>query len=192
MPRPQHLIFAIRALPAFIIYRLSSKRPIVDKDIKRWRERRGIRPDGAGAFFSLMRISEFRSLVNYRIPALGYVSWLAGRVAPALHINTAVIGPGLYFEHGFSTIVHARSIGRNCWINHGVTVGFNGADKYPVIGDDVTILAGAIVLGEISIGDNAVIGAGAVVTKSVPPNCVVVGSPAYIVRRDGVSCREDL
>lgn len=52
-----------------------------------------------------------------------------------------------------------------------------------VIGDDVWIGGGAIVLAGITVGDRAVVGAGAVVTKDVPPDVVVVGNPAKIVRR---------
>ena len=52
-----------------------------------------------------------------------------------------------------------------------------------VIGDDVWIGGGAIVLAGVTIGDRSVIGAGSVVTKDVPSDVVVVGNPAKIVRR---------
>jgi serine O-acetyltransferase len=51
--------------------------------------------------------------------------------------------------------------------------------------NDVVIGAGAIVLGNIVIGENARVGAGAVITKSVPANSTVVGNPAWTVRREG-------
>ena len=53
------------------------------------------------------------------------------------------------------------------------------------VGDNVIIYCGAIVLGDIHIGNNSIIGAGAVVTKDIPANCVVVGNPAGIIKRDG-------
>lgn len=62
----------------------------------------------------------------------------------------------------------------------------------PVIGDNVKICANAIVIGGITIGDNVTIGAGSVVTKSVPSDCVVAGNPARIIRRGGVRCDEPL
>jgi serine O-acetyltransferase len=113
---------------------------------------------------------------------------------PAFYINTASIGPGLFLQHPFATIIDAKSIGKNCWINQQVTVGHTDATglSHPTIGDNVFIFAGAKTLGGITIGDGAVIGAGAVVTKSVPAGCTVVGNPAYIVRRNGVKCREPL
>lgn len=59
-------------------------------------------------------------------------------------------------------------------------------DKRPVIGKNVRVATGAIVIGDVRIGDNVVIGAGAVVVKDVPDNCVVVGNPARIVKKDGI------
>lgn len=94
------------------------------------------------------------------------------------------IDGGLYIEHGYSTIISAKSIGRNCVINQNVTIG-HASSKAPLIGNNCRIHAGAIVIGEITIGDDSIIGAGAVVTKSVPPNCTVVGNPARIVRKEG-------
>lgn len=102
------------------------------------------------------------------------------------------IGGGVMFCH-FSCIVIAQSvnIGKNVSIHQGVTIGriFNG--KYsgvPTIGDNVVIFSGAKVLGNIQIGDNAVIGANAVVTKDVPANAVVAGVPAKIISTDSSKC----
>jgi serine O-acetyltransferase len=186
------IVRVLFALPSFLAYRLSRSKGVLDADIARWRERERIKSTGARAFFNLMGMPEFRSLVTYRIPASRHTIWMCGPQAVALYINTPGIGPGLYFQHGFATIVHAKSIGKNCSINQQVTIGFNGAGKFPVIGDNVSIRAGAKVLGDIVLGDNVIVGAGAVVTKSVPPNCVVVGVPAYIIKRDGIRCREEL
>ena len=86
--------------------------------------------------------------------------------------------------HGDSTYIYAKSIGRNLYVNQCVTIGTVG-DKSPIIGDNVRIATGAIVIGGISIGDNSTIGAGAVVVKDVPSNCVVVGNPARIVKQNG-------
>jgi len=57
-----------------------------------------------------------------------------------------------------------------------------GADERPiVIGDDVWIAASAIVLGGVTVGDGAVVGAGAVVTKDIPPYSIALGVPAQVV-----------
>jgi len=54
------------------------------------------------------------------------------------------------------------------------------------VGPNVTVI------GNVTIGNNVVIGAGAVVSKSVPDNCVVVGNPAYIIMQDGIRCNKKL
>jgi serine O-acetyltransferase len=109
-----------------------------------------------------------------------------------LFLYTEDIGKGLFIQHGFSTIIAAESIGKNCWINQQVTIGYSNATDCPAIGDNVTIYAGAKVIGKVQIGDNVRIGANAVVVKNVPDNCTVVGVPAYIVRRNGNRMNEPL
>lgn len=69
-------------------------------------------------------------------------------------------------------------IGENVIIQHHVTIGRIERGGVPRIGNGVSIGAYAIILGDIDIGENAKIGAGAVVTKSVPANVTVVGNPA--------------
>ncbi|HQO47908.1 MAG TPA: serine acetyltransferase, partial [Paludibacteraceae bacterium] len=109
-----------------------------------------------------------------------------------LFIYTKDIGPGLYIQHGFATIISAKSIGKDCWINQQVTIGYSNATDCPVLGDNVTIPAGAKIIGKVHIGDNSTAGANAVVVKNVPSNCTVVGVPAYIVKRNGVKVFEKL
>ena len=98
------------------------------------------------------------------------------------------IGPGLCFPHTFGIVIGAHRIGRNAIIYHEVTLGAKEMDvlydpaKRPLVGDNVIIGAGAKILGGIEIGDNAVIGANAVVTQSVPPNVIVGGIPARIIK----------
>ena len=88
----------------------------------------------------------------------------------------------MFIEHGFSTIISCRHIGKNCWINQQVTIGFGDAVNSPYIGDNVQIKAGAKVIGGITIGDDVIIGAGAVVVKDVPSHSIVAGCPAKIIK----------
>jgi serine O-acetyltransferase len=94
------------------------------------------------------------------------------------------IGPGLVLPHTVGTVLGGASIGMNATIFHQVTLGAVVADYHydlstrPTVGDDVTITAGAKVLGSIFLGKGCVIGANAVVLKSVPESCLAIGVPA--------------
>lgn len=148
----------------------------------------------------LIRYPSFRSLFSYRIrkekklPLRILISLADFLLKPQsnLYIVTKSIKGGLFLHHAFSTIVSAKSIGRNCWINQQVTIGYTSPDGAPVIKDNVRIYAGAKVLGDITVGNNVIIGANAVVVKDVPDNCTVVGVPAYIIKRDGQKVRQPL
>lgn len=135
----------------------------------------------------------FRNVFYFRIKRWTYMLslFLPPQKEPLISVEKKIDG-GLFFCHGFSTIVVAKSIGKRCWINQQVTIGYNSQWGGPVIGDNVHIFAGALVIGDIKIGNNVVVGAGAVVVKDVPDNCTVVGNPARIVKRNGVTVNESL
>ncbi|HEX2950568.1 MAG TPA: serine acetyltransferase [Armatimonadota bacterium] len=103
--------------------------------------------------------------------------------------ETADIGRGLYIGHfGGIFVAHGAVIGENCNLSQGVTIGYAGrGDQWgcPNIGNRVYIAAGAKVIGRISIGDDAVIGANAVVTKDIPNKAVAVGVPAKVISYGG-------
>jgi serine O-acetyltransferase len=90
----------------------------------------------------------------------------------------ADIGGGLYVAHPVGTVIAVERIGRNCSIIHAVTLGLRNEQRFPAIGDDVFIGAGARVLGGVTVGDGARIGANAVVLDDVPAGATVVGIPA--------------
>ncbi|HBB2770671.1 TPA: serine acetyltransferase, partial [Escherichia coli] len=75
------------------------------------------------------------------------------------------------------------NIGKKCIVYQNVTIGVsnNKFEDYPVIGNNVTIYAGAIIIGKVIIGDNAIIGAGCIVTKDVPEGKIAIGSPMKIM-----------
>ena len=109
---------------------------------------------------------------------------LLGRFLSGIEIYySAIIGRGIKINHGLGTVVGARVvIGSNCLIHQGVTFGDKDGHR-PVIGDNVTVYAGAKIIGNVSVGDNAVIGANSVVLKDVPINCKAAGVPGRILER---------
>ncbi len=126
-------------------------------------------------------LPEYRSQLYYRCGKISYLfSWLI-KGQTNLYIYTPNIGGGLFIQHGFSTIISAKSIGRNCIILQQVTIGWN-QDKQPVIGNNVKVCAGAKVIGDVKIEDNVIIGANAVVVKDVSKNVAVGGVPAKILK----------
>jgi len=106
-----------------------------------------------------------------------------GRFLTGIEIHPgARIGRRLFIDHGMGVVIgETAEIGDDVLIYHGVTLGgLSGqpGKRHPTIGSSVAIGAGAQVLGPITVGEGARIGANAVVTKDVPANCTVVGIPA--------------
>ncbi|MDF2985999.1 MAG: serine acetyltransferase [Eubacterium sp.] len=133
--------------------------------------------------YKLYKLERMLHLLKFPIlPRLIYcfIRIFLGAVIP----YTAQIGKDTEFLHaGLGVVIHVNAvIGDNVKIMHNVTIGGRGTPKVPVIGNGVFIGTGAIILGDVEIGNNAMIGANAVVIRSVPPNSVVAGVPAKIVR----------
>ena len=102
--------------------------------------------------------------------------------------NKCEIGGGLHFPRFGAIILSHGSIGENCTIEQNVTLGVAGRGEergHPSIGNRVFIGAGAMVVGKITVGDDAYIFPGSVVTRSVPPRAMVMGYPARVVSHDG-------
>ena len=192
------LVFtSIVLLPYIFVLLLNYNNGLLVSDLKRWAEVKSIIITGKikmiSVFVEFMTFyPEYRSQFYYRLGWYKKLLHPLFRPMTTLYIITKNIGPGLFIHHGFSTVIAAKSIGKNCWINQQVTIGFSNKIDSPVIGDNVEINAGAKVIGGIRIGNNSIIGANAVVVKNVPENCTVVGVPAYIVRKNGVKCKEEL
>ncbi len=121
-----------------------------------------------------------------RLPARWLAQIARGLTGVEIHPG-ATIGEGLFIDHGMGTVIgETAEIGDNCTLFHGVTLGGTGKEtgkRHPTLRDNVLVGAHAQVLGAIEIGEGAMIGAGAVVTKAVPPYTTVVGIPARPVRR---------
>ena len=195
----------VRLMPHYIIMKLHSSCAVIELDMKRWREQYGahlsvaVNGDSTWEMFLLLMqlmtyFPEFRSLFYFRTGWAGKVMSSLCRPMPILSLSRVDegVGPGFLIMHGRATGVAARKIGSNFTVFQLVSIGYMNENDKPTIGDNVTVFAGAKILGKVNIGNNCLVGANAVVLKDVPDNCTVVGVPAYIVRRNGVKVKESL
>jgi serine O-acetyltransferase len=135
-----------------------------------------------------------RSAAILRLPLKVLVSLIAVFIDVATNIELppqVAIGPGLFLPHtGYIVVASNVVIGAHCTLTQGVTIGHRSGGSVlslagPAIGDRVYIGPGAVILGPISIGNDVLIGANAVVTRSVPDRAVVVGNPARVISMKG-------
>jgi len=132
--------------------------------------RMGVRPGLVRAPFTIL----------YKV-AYKLVEWLCGISLP----YTVRVGRRVRLWHHGGMILNAASIGDDAHVRQNTTFGVVRTDhnfELPRIGRRVDIGVGACLLGDISIGDGAVIGANAVVLKDLPPGAVAVGVPARVIR----------
>ena len=104
----------------------------------------------------------------------------------------------LAMNHGMGVVIGETTIiGDDCVLYQGVTLGGVGTGehkvkRHPTLLNNVMVSAGAKVIGDVTIGNNSIIGAQTVVLKDVPDNCTVVGVPAFIVKENGVKVKKEL
>lgn len=122
----------------------------------------------------------FPYLIFYRF----FVEWILGVEIPW----NLRVGPGFRLFHGQSLVINDKAIiGRNVTLRHCTTIGHKVSvtgvkSNAPILGDNVDVGSNVVLLGDITIGSNVIVGAGSVVLKSFPDNCVIAGNPARIIR----------
>jgi serine O-acetyltransferase len=115
---------------------------------------------------------------------------LVSRTLTGIEIHPAAqIGQGFFIDHGAGVVIgETAEIGDDVTLYQGVTLGGTGfatGKRHPTLEDNVTVGAGAKLLGAITVGHGAKIGANTVVIQDVPPNTTVVGNPGHPVRVEG-------
>jgi serine O-acetyltransferase len=108
--------------------------------------------------------------------------WMFGIELP----YTVKLGRRVRIWHHGGIVINARSIGDDVHIRHNTTLGIarrDALEELPIVGDRVDIGAGACILGAVTVGDDALIGANSVVVHDVPSGATVVGAPARILMK---------
>jgi serine O-acetyltransferase len=165
---------------------------LIRQDAARW-----VRPEGIADPVDVTPLVIFRLAFRYlplRATILLRIGWLAQawgvrgaatfvqhRLLTRFGLDVAPagdIGGGLYIAHPVGCVLHADQVGENVSIIGGVTFGTRGGTGWPTIGDRVFLGAGSQVLGGVHVGDDAQVGANAVVIHDVAPGTTVVGAPA--------------
>lgn len=179
-----YLIGQFFFIPHYCVYLLSKNKTSIKKDLCANNTKA---KESDNQFYHLtyeLLINRyFRTLFYFRNPGIfSKILRVFYRKHPSFTIDVhSKLGAGVRLAHPYATIINAIKIGENLYINHLVTIGEIDGRK-PSIGDNVQIHANATIIGDITIGNNAVIGAGAVVTKDVPENAVVAGNPAKVIK----------
>ncbi|UMY65843.1 MULTISPECIES: serine O-acetyltransferase [unclassified Flavobacterium] len=165
-----------------------------------WNELPRGRRTFSGLILSLLFDQPFKIMVNIRLgqrfrrspnPLLRlYSRWLKNRQMYRWSCDiaySAKIGTGVKFLHPIGIVVGTHSvIGNNVRIWQNVTLGSHGRDgdkDYPTIGDGARLYAGAIIIGGITVGKDAVVAANAVVNIDVPDDCIAAGIPCKIINK---------
>jgi len=130
------------------------------------------------------------ALAEAGVPLAPRVLAYASRAVTGIEIHPAAkVGRALFIDHGMGVVIgETAELGESVTVYQGVTLGgtgFAAGKRHPTVQDNVTIGSGAKLLGPITIGHGAKIGANAVVIHDVPPNSTVVGNPGHPVRVEG-------
>lgn len=124
------------------------------------------------------------------VPFVPRVIAYTSRSITGVEIHPAAsIGSDFFIDHGSGVVIgETAEIGDRVTLYQGVTLGGTGfarGKRHPTVEDDVTIGSGAKLLGPVTIGSNAKVGANTVVIENVPPQTTVVGNPGHPVRVEG-------
>ncbi len=141
------------------------------------------------------RCAAFFYKIKLKLIARIISQWARKRTGIEIH-PAAKIAAGVFIDHGSGVVIgETAEVGEGTVLYQGCTLGGTGKEtgkRHPTVGKNCVISAGAKVLGNITIGDGAKVGAGAVVLRDVPANATVVGVPARIVRVGGSKQEADL
>jgi len=128
---------------------------------------------------SILPRNKFCSLISF--PFLLLYKFYSGMLLNVDLSPKTTVGAGLHLPHPYGIVVHHKAvIGSCCTVRHGVTIGVKsvvGRVECPVIGNRVDFGCGVVVIGPVSVGDGAILGANVVITKNVSCSATIIGQP---------------
>lgn len=182
----KYILYAPFYLPHlfFFLFIGRKKKELIVSDVKRWGEYRKIVVPKAILQSLIGLLITERTFRNQFYMRIGLWSHILNVFLHEEHtiLLSRHVGKGLCLIHSYSTIINGDAIiGENCTILHSVTIG-GGKGGAPIIGNNVYIGAGAIIIGKVHIGNNVKIGAGAIVVEDIPDNATAVCEKARIIQ----------
>lgn len=176
-------------LPLLLKYQKSPNKHLIDADIIRWGEELNLLGTTSSKLIYLLTFRpQFRNLFFFRIKS--HSNFLMRICPPDTTISIAddcenIEGGGIYFEHAIATRIGVNHIGYGCRFRQLTTLGVKSKNRHherPWIGNNVDFGVNVTCIGNVHIGDNAIIAAGSVVVKDVPANAIVAGNPAKVIK----------
>lgn len=178
-----------------LFYYFSKNKSLINMDIDRWINELHFHISNNKFFqlsYQLLFRKDFRNLFYFRCNNIPNIirnffckpdtSFYIADCIPG--VFNGITGGGLYMVHSFGTRIRAKEIGIGCIFRQLTTIGTKSTNKpleVPIIKNNVDFGANVSCFGNITIGNNAIIGAGSVVVKDVPDNAIVAGNPAKII-----------
>lgn len=181
------LLFCWLYFPHIGVYFFKNKR-MIDSDLRRRQKTVYVKlPRVILLIYLLHHDWGFRTLFYYRIGPVAslVIGWWRPKDRYVDISFTTHIDEGAYLVHPGGLWINANHIGKNFTCRQLTTIG-NKKDgdnvNRPWIGDNVTLGTNVTIIGPVHIGNNVIIGAGSVVIKDIPDNCVAVGNPAKVIK----------
>ena len=178
------LCFSVIYIPHLVCFVRGGIKHSILSDVKRISSQISIKlPPAIALLYLLHNNRYYRSLFYYRIGAVKslLISWYRPGDRYFLISQTTKIGNGVLIAHPYATVINAESIGDNFSCIHCTTLGAKESGR-PTLGNNVSLGANVTIIGPVRIGNNVIVGAGSVVVKDIPDNCVVAGNPAKVIR----------
>ena len=171
-------------LPHLLLFWLSNKKKEIKCDVAKNSRMYSIKLNNHLSLLFLLHVnSYFRTLFYFRIGKgiSCLISWYRPGNRYFNIANSTQLGAGVSLHHPYGTILNAEKIGDNFSCLQLTTIGasYKGSPK---IGDNVSVAANVVIVGDVTIGNNVEIGAGSVVVKDIPDNVLAAGNPARVIR----------